>query len=276
MADRGRLVVCATPIGNLGDISDRLRRTLAGADVIYAEDTRRTAKLLAHIGVSVPLRSLFVGNETERTAELLADLASGRIVALVTDAGTPLVSDPGVEAVRGARLAGHEVTVVPGPSAVTAALALAGFGGDRFVFEGFLPRRGQERRRRLESIAIEDRPVVLFVSPHRVGSDLTDLAEAIGEEREICLLREMTKIHEEVWAGSLGEARHRWTEARGELTVVIGPAAATKPDLGEAVEEARVMVAGGVPPSEAARRVASSRGVSRRALYQALLDQGRS
>ena len=149
MADGGRLYVCATPIGNLGDVSDRLREVLQTADVVYAEDTRRTATLLRHVGASPSMRSLFVGNEKSRTADLLASLDQGLTVAMVTDAGMPTVSDPGSDVIRLARQAGHLVTVVPGPSAVVAAVALAGFGGDRFVFEGFLPRKGKERSERL-------------------------------------------------------------------------------------------------------------------------------
>ncbi|MGH3650150.1 MAG: 16S rRNA (cytidine(1402)-2'-O)-methyltransferase, partial [Acidimicrobiia bacterium] len=140
----GRLLVCATPIGNLGDISDRLRDALSSADIIYAEDTRRTGKLLRHLVISVPIVSLFTGNEQARTAQLLEAVKAGETVALVTDAGMPAVSDPGAAAVRAVRDAGHPVSVIPGPSAVTTALALSGFGGGRFVFEGFLPRKGSE------------------------------------------------------------------------------------------------------------------------------------
>ena len=152
MAEGGRLYVCGTPIGNLGDVSDRLREVLQTADVVYAEDTRRTAILLRHVGASPSMRSLFVGNEKSRTADLLASLDQGLAVAMVTDAGMPTVSDPGSDVIRLARQAGHLVTVVPGPSAVVAAVALAGFGGDRFVFEGFLPRKGKERSERLRRI----------------------------------------------------------------------------------------------------------------------------
>jgi len=279
MADGGRLYVCATPIGNLGDVSDRLRDVLKTADVVYAEDTRRTATLLRHVGASPPVRSLFVGNEKRRTADLLASLDQGLTVAMVTDAGMPTVSDPGSDVVRLARQAGHLVTVVPGPSAVVAAVALAGFGGDRFVFEGFLPRKGKERSERLHRIGGEDRPVILFVSPHRLVADLESVAEATGPEREIAITREMTKLHEEVWSGPVGQAIEEWSdrEVKGELTVVVAPGALEAPSLDAALAEARGLVEGGAAPSEAARRVATATGVSRREIYQVLIgDQERS
>ena len=279
MAENGRLLICATPIGNLGDVSDRLRESLREANLVFAEDTRRTATLLRHIGATPKVRSLFVGNETTRTRELLAALDEGLIVALVTDAGMPTVSDPGSEAVRQARDAGYHVTAIPGPSAVTTAVALAGFGGDRFVFEGFLPRRGRERSDRVASIGREDRPVVLFVSPHRLGGDLEAIRDVTGPDREIAITRELTKLHEEVWAGSIGQAIEHWSEreAKGEFTLVIAPSPFEKPSLDSAVNEARDIVASGGAPSEAARRVALATGVARRAIYEALIgDQDRS
>jgi 16S rRNA (cytidine1402-2'-O)-methyltransferase len=273
MAEGGRLLVCATPIGNLGDVSDRLREVLQTADVVYAEDTRRTATLLRHVGASPPVRSLFVGNEKKRTADLLGALDQGLMVALVTDAGMPTVSDPGSDVVRLAREAGHLVTVVPGPSAVVASVALAGFGGDRFGFEGFLPRKGKERSARLARIGDEDRAVVLFVSPHRLVADLESIAGATGPEREIVITREMTKLHEEVWSGSVGQAIEEWSdrEVKGELTVVVAPGPSETPSLDSAVSEARGLVEGGVSPSEAVRRVAVATGVSRREIYQVLI-----
>ena len=279
MADGGRLYVCATPIGNLGDVSDRLREVLQTADVVYAEDTRRTATLLRHVGASPSVRSLFVGNEKSRTADLLASLDQGLTVAMVTDAGMPTVSDPGSDVIRLARQAGHLVTVVPGPSAVVAAVALAGFGGDRFVFEGFLPRKGKDRSERLRRIGGEDRPVILFVSPHRLVADLESIAAATGPEREIVITREMTKLHEEIWTGPVGKAIEEWSErqVKGELTVVIAPGPLEAPSLDSALVEARGLVEGGAAPSEAARRVATATGVSRREIYQVLIgDQERS
>ena len=278
MADVGRLYVCGTPIGNLGDVSDRLREVLQTADVVYAEDTRRTATLLRHVGASPSVRSLFVGNEKSRTAELLASLDQGLAVAMVTDAGMPTVSDPGSDVIRLARQAGHLVTVVPGPSAVVAAVALAGFGGDRFVFEGFLPRKGKERSERLSRIGGEDRPVILFVSPHRLVADLESIAAATGPEREIVITREMTKLHEEVWSGSVAQAIEEWSDrdVKGEVTVVIAPGPLDAPSFDAALVEARGLVEGGAAPSEAARRVATETGVSRREIYEVLIGDQRS
>lgn len=274
----GKLFVCATPIGNLNDVSERLRATLGSADVVYAEDTRRTATLLQHVGASPRVRSYFAGNEARRTEELIGEVRSGKVVALVTDAGMPSVSDPGARAVAAAHDQGLEVTVVPGPSAVSAAVAVSGFGGDRFVFEGFLPRKGGERAARIAEIAAEQRPVVLFASPNRFGGDLADLAEIAGPERRVAVVRELSKLHEEVWVGSLGEATERWRgEVKGEVTLVVEGAAPGQASLEEALRQARSLMEGGETLSEAARTVSGSLGLSRRRLYEALLeDQGRS
>lgn len=269
----GRLYVCATPIGNLGDVTQRLREVLSDVDIVYAEDTRRTGKLLQHLGVSPRVKSLFIGNERERTAQLLADLAGGGSVALVSDAGMPTISDPGKEAVRLAREQGYPVTVIPGASAVTAALAVSGFTGDRFVFEGFLPRKGRERTTRLEALASEDRVVVLFASPHRVGSDLADLRDALGEERLVSVARELTKLHEEIWTGSLAAAASRFSgETRGEFTLVLGPVAPGEPATEDGIRLGRALVGEGATTSEAARRAAAETGISRRLIYEALLS----
>lgn len=274
----GRLVVCATPIGNLGDISDRLRNAFASADVVFAEDTRRTGKLVSHLGIAVPLISLFAGNEKSRTSQVVERVSSGETVVLVSDAGMPTVSDPGADAVQAVLAAGGAVTVVPGPSAVTTALALSGFGGERFVFEGFLPRKGVERTERLEAIAAEARPVVLFVSPQRLPADMEALAQACGPDRQAAVTRELTKLHEEVWVGTLGAAVERWAEpAKGEITLVLGPKGVEAPSIDEALAQARSKVAEGMSVSEAARTVASATGVSRRQIYQSLVeDQGNS
>ncbi len=274
MIDAG-LVVCATPIGNLGDTSDRLRSALGAADIIYCEDTRRTRKLLSHLGLSTPTRSLFVGNERSRTEELLRDLADGRVVALVSDAGMPTVSDPGSLAIQSARAEGYPIHVVPGPSAVTAALALAGYGADRFVFEGFLPRKGAERVVRLAAIARDPRVTVVFASPNRIAADLADLA-ADQADRPVTILRELTKLHEDSWSGPLaGAAEHfAGTEVKGEITVVLGPGSEERVDTGEAVEMARRLVADGETISRAARTVAELTGASRRDVYNELIGQG--
>ena len=267
------LYVCATPIGNLGDVSTRLSETLRSVDVVYAEDTRRTAKLLAHLDATPRVRSMFVGNERARTEQLLTDLNEGRSVALVTDAGLPGVSDPGAAAVRAANESGVSVSVIPGPSAVTSALAASGFGGGRFVFEGLLPRKGKERDDRLRAIGKDERPTVLFIAPHRASSDLADLRDVVGEHRRACVARELTKLHEEIWFGTLGDAASRWeTDARGEFTVVIEPAEAKAPSVQRAVELARELVASGDSVSDAAKQAAQQTGVRRRVIYETLLD----
>lgn len=269
-------MVCATPIGNLDDSSDRLRYSLREADVVYAEDTRRTGKLLRHLGATPPVRSLFEGNEAKRTDELIADLRAGKTVALVSDAGMPTVSDPGARAVARAHEEGLTVTVVPGPSAVTSAITLAGFGGDRFVFEGFLPRRGEARARRLAEIARDERPVVLFASPNRLIDDLRDLEAHLGDQRRVAITRELTKLHEEVWVGAIPDAVARWGgEIKGEVTLVVEGGPPIELSESQAVALARSMIAEGHALSEAARRAAEETGVPRRSIYQVLLsDQG--
>ena len=272
---KGTLIVCATPIGNLEDVSPRLRSTLEAADVVFAEDTRRTGKLMERLGIRAELRSFFVGNEQQRLGELRERLRRGETVALVSDAGMPAVSDPGVGAVRLANEVGATVSVVPGPSAVTSALAVAGLGGDRFVFEGFLPRGAGERVRRIEAIAADDRPTVVFSPPTRVAQDLRELADHVGAGRPVVVARELTKLHEEVWRGTLGDAAGHWADVvqpRGEFTLVIAPAAHEPPDMAGALASVDERVAAGVRLSEAVRQVAEATDVSRRILYEAALE----
>jgi 16S rRNA (cytidine1402-2'-O)-methyltransferase len=265
----GRLILCATPIGNLGDASPRLAEALAQADIVYAEDTRRTRKLASSLGVECELRSYFAGNEEARSQEMASHLAAGRQVALVTDAGTPAVADPGVSAVQAAITVGAVVTVIPGPSAVTTALAASGFGADRFVFEGFLPRKGKQRRRRLEDLGSEERTVVLFVAPKRALRDLSDLASALGADRSVVVARELTKLHEQVWRGTVTDAAREFAEPKGEITLVIAPGTPREPDWQAAIAEVRSRVTSGTSHRDAARDVAAERGLPRRRLYEA-------
>ncbi len=269
----GKLILCGTPIGNLSDTSERLRIALAEADLIYAEDTRRAATLLRALGVRTAARSYFVGNEARRSEELVSRLVAGETIALITDAGMPSIADPGLSAVQAALQAEAEVTVVPGPSAVTAALAVSGLPAERFVFEGFLPRKGKERSQRIREIAAERRTVVLFSAKSRVASDLTDLADEVGSDREVVVTRELTKVFEEVWRGTLGAASGHWAaqQARGEFTLVVSGAAEEPADLDRVAAEAQSAIESGESMADAVRRTASESGVSRRELYEAVL-----
>ena len=263
----GLLILCATPIGNLGDAPPRLKEAIAGADIVYAEDTRRSSKLLEALGVEQTLRSYFAGNEAARSSELAGHLAEGATVVLLTDAGTPSISDPGLSAVHAAVTVGAGVTVVPGPSAVTAALAVSGLPSERFVFEGFLPRKGGVRSTRLAALATEARTLVLFAAKGKVARDLRDLADVLGAGRTVVVARELTKLHEEVWRGTLGEAALRWSETvapRGEFTLVISGAVETEPEPDDLLEAVADLESAGVSRSEAVRKVAGLRGVSRR------------
>lgn len=270
----GLLILCATPIGNLGDAPPRLKEAIAGADIVYAEDTRRSSKLLEALGVEQTLRSYFAGNEAARSSELAGHLAEGATVVLLTDAGTPSISDPGLSAVHAAVTVGAGVTVVPGPSAVTAALAVSGLPSERFVFEGFLPRKGGVRSTRLAALATEARTLVLFAAKGKVARDLRDLADVLGAGRTVVVARELTKLHEEVWRGTLGEAALRWSETvapRGEFTLVISGAVETEPEPDDLLEAVADLESAGVSRSEAVREVAGLQGVSRRELYEKVI-----
>jgi 16S rRNA (cytidine1402-2'-O)-methyltransferase len=267
----GVLVLVGTPIGNLGDLSPRAVDELRRADVIACEDTRRTGKLLAHAGVKA--RSMLVVNdhtEADRAGEVLARLARGERVALVTDAGMPGVSDPGERLVRAVVDGGYHVEVVPGPSAPVAALAASGLPTGRFVFEGFLPRKGSLRTRRLHGLGTERRTVVLFESPHRLERTLADLAASFGPDRRVALARELTKLHEEIWRGTLAEAvdRSDLVEPRGEYVVVIDgappPAEPDDDEIGEALSRA---IAAGQTTKDAVAAVSEHLGVAKRRVY---------
>jgi 16S rRNA (cytidine1402-2'-O)-methyltransferase len=235
----GSLVVVGTPIGNLGDLSPRAVAALAGADVVYCEDTRHSRKLLTHASITgVALRSLHRHNEDDRIDEVVRSVHDGMTVALVSDAGMPGVSDPGSQVVGAVAAAGLTVTVVPGPSAVLAALVGSGLPTDRFCFEGFLPRSGRERRSALAAVATEPRTTVLFEAPGRVAVTLQDLSDSCGPARPVCVARELTKLHEEFWRGTLAEAV-AWSGAhqvRGEVVVVLaGAPGIEEPGVGDDV-----------------------------------------
>lgn len=221
--EAGVLYVCATPIGNLEDISVRALRVLREVNLVAAEDTRRTRKLLAHYGIPARLVSYHEHNERSQAPRILEVLLSGESVALVSDAGTPGVSDPGAHLIREAISSGIPVVPIPGPSAVIAALVVSGFCSDEFAFMGFLPRKGRERREALERVAQEKRVVVLYESPYRIARTLSDLAAAVGGERRVAVARELTKVHEEVVRGPLGEvaALFDGRAVKGEVTVVL-------------------------------------------------------
>ena len=271
--ERGTLQVVATPIGNLADLSPRAQQVLGEADVIAAEDTRRTLQLLQSLGISRPLVSLFEHNESQRVPRLLERLAAGQSVALVSDAGTPLLSDPGFELVRAASRAGFAVQAIPGPSAITAALAVAGLPTQRFCFEGFLPARAAERRRALAALAHEPRTLVFFEAPHRIRATLADLAAEFGAQREAVVTRELTKAHESIYRGTLAElgltaARDENFE-RGEITLVVAgatPADAATADPAQLRRTVDILLKE-LPPGRAAAVAAQLTGATRAAAY---------
>lgn len=266
------LVLVGTPIGNLGDLAPRAVEALAGADAICCEDTRRTGRLLQHAGIE--RRPLVVVNdhtEVSAIAGVLERLALGERVAVVTDAGMPGISDPGERLVRAAVQAGHVVEVVPGPSAAVTALVASGLPTGRFAFEGFLPRKGSGRTARLAEVATDRRTTVLYEAPHRLARSLADLAAACGPDRRVAVGRELTKLHEEVWRGTLAGAM-AWVaerEPRGEVVLVLDgappPAAAGAEEI-EAAVQARL--AAGDSPRDAASAVARALGVAKRRAYE--------
>jgi 16S rRNA (cytidine1402-2'-O)-methyltransferase len=282
----GRLFVVATPIGNLEDISLRALRVLREARWVACEDTRQTGKLLRHHGISARMVSYHDHNEQRRSVELVAALERGEDVALVTDAGTPLVSDPGYRLVNAAIERGFRVVPVPGASALLAALAGSGLACEEFVYAGFLPARRGERRRALERLRLETRTIVLFEAPHRIAGSLADAAEILGERRA-AVGRELTKLYEEFRRGGLGElaAHFAASKPRGEMTLVIGPpaepttarggTAATATDKASLSERVNQIVsAEGIPRNAALKRAARERGLSRREAYKLLVSGG--
>ena len=270
-AGPGTLHVVATPIGNLGDLSPRALETLKRVDAICAEDTRHTRQLLAHFGLERPLLALHEHNEGDAAAPLVARLLAGDSLALVSDAGTPLVSDPGFRLVRAARAAGVRVSPVPGPSALVAALSAAGLPSDRFVFEGFLPAKAKARREHLQALAAEPRTMIFYESSHRIEETLADMAMAFGEERPAVVARELTKLFETVLDGGLAGLAQRVREdanqRKGEFVVLVQGA----PEAADAkVAEGRRLYARlceHLPPSTAAKLAADLSGAPRKALY---------
>ncbi|MEM7094780.1 MAG: 16S rRNA (cytidine(1402)-2'-O)-methyltransferase [Actinomycetota bacterium] len=269
-ATAGRLVIVGTPIGNLGDWSPRARQAIVDAALIACEDTRRTGSLLAKHDIANP--GMVVANEhTEGRAieRVLEVLAAGGAVALATDAGMPTISDPGAMIVAAVAEAGYETVVVPGPTAASAALALSGFAGGRWVFEGFLPRKGAERTRRLVALAAEERIIVLYEAPHRIVRTLADLGEHLDASRACVIARELTKLHEATWRGYLGDAAQAVGEPRGEYVVVINeapaPAEVDDDTLLAAIRAARER---GLRTKDAAAEVAAAFGVGRNRVYE--------
>jgi len=269
----GTLFVVATPLGNLGDLSPRAAETLRGVAVVAAEDTRRTRPLLAHIDAHARLLSYHAHSPPSRQDAILDALAAGADVALVTDAGTPTISDPGATLVAAARAAGVPVVVVPGPSAVTAALSGAGLAADRYTFLGFVPRKGADRTRMLAQIAASPVTVVVFEAANRLATLLADLVAAVGGGRLVTVARELTKVHEEFRAGTLDALAGYYAahEPRGEVTVVIAGApipAAEERDEAALQDEARRLLAQGMTRRDAARHLADAFGLSRNAAYE--------
>jgi hypothetical protein len=268
------VILAGTPIGDTASASPRLVQTLQGAQVIAAEDTRRLTDLLHRLQISTSARvvSYFEGNEAARTQELLEALLAGQDVVVVTDAGMPSVSDPGFRLVSAAIEHGVRVTSVPGPTAVTTALAISGMPTDRFCFEGFLPRKRGERRRRLQELVDEPRTTVLYEAPHRVADLLHDAVEVLGAQRHAAICRELTKTYEEVHRGTLAQLRD-WVEqgVRGEITLVLAGAAAQTVSLADAVGMVDEVVADGEKTSRAVAGIAARTGLRRRELYDAFL-----
>jgi len=270
------LYIVATPIGNLEDMTFRAVRILQEADWIAAEDTRHTGKLLQRFQITTPQISYHAHNRTSRLPDLLDRLQDGKTIALVSDAGMPGISDPGYELVSACVEAGILVIPVPGASAVITALSAAGLPTDRFVFEGFLPAKGTERRDRLESLASEPRTLVFYEAPHRVRQTLIDLLNTVGGDRRIVLARELTKLHEEFWRGSVAEAIAHYTsrDPQGEFTILVAGAELTLPMLSESALKAELgtLINQGLSRSQASRQLAQQTNLPRREIYQIALS----
>lgn len=271
----GTLYVVATPIGNLEDMTFRAVRILQQVDMIAAEDTRHTGKLLHHFQITTPQISYHDHNRRGRLPELLERLEQGKTIALVTDAGMPGISDPGYELVKACADRGITVIPIPGASAVVTALSAAGLATDRFVFEGFLPTKGQERQERLEALCNEPRTIVFYEAPHRLRQTLEILSENFGSDRLIVLARELTKLHEQFWRGKLSEALiyYQDREPQGEFTLVVEGYQSPQVQLSESAlkSELQQLINQGLSRSQASRQLAQQTALSRRQLYQIAL-----
>jgi 16S rRNA (cytidine1402-2'-O)-methyltransferase len=270
------LYIVGTPIGNLEDITFRAVRILQNVDLIAAEDTRHTGKLLQHLQVKTPQISYHEHNRTSRIPELLEHLHNGKAIALVSDAGMPGISDPGYELVKACVEAGICVVPIPGASAAITALSAAGLPTDRFVFEGFLPAKGQQRRESLEALETESRTLIFYESPHRLRETLQDLAEVWGSDRQIVLARELTKLYEEFWRGSIEDAiaHYQQREPQGEYTVLVAgkPPSQTQLTQEQLKAELQQLISQGISRSQASRQLAKYTSLNRRQVYQLALS----
>ena len=275
----GTLYLVPTPIGNLGDISRRAAETLEAADFLAAEDTRVTVKLLNHLGLKKPMTAYHRHNCDAAGPAILRRIEAGESCALVTDAGTPAVSDPGEELVALCAAAGVEVISLPGPCALTVALSVSGLPTGRFTFEGFLPLNKKNRRARLEGLAAEERTMIFYEAPHKLRATLEDLGAALGPDRPLTVCRELTKLHEEVLRTTIGEAQARYAaqEPRGEFVLVAAgrPAQEEAPDGDGALARAEELRRAGLPLKQAAAQAAEEFGVKRRELYNQMLERER-
>lgn len=271
----GTLYIVGTPIGNLEDMTFRALSVLKSVDAIAAEDTRHTGRLLQHFQIATPQISYHDHNRRSRHPELIHRLHQGQAIALVTDAGMPGISDPGYELVQACTEAGVLVVPIPGVSAVTTALCAGGLPSDRFVFEGFLPAKGTDRRDRLEALRTESRTVVLYESPHRLRQTLQDLADSLAADRSIVVARELTKLHEQFWRGTLATAiaYYQACDPQGEFTLILAGCVAEKPLLSESALKAELqsLIHQGLSRSQASRQLAQQSSLPRRQIYQLAL-----
>ncbi len=279
MLEKGALYVVGTPIGNLGDFSPRAQAVLGEADFIAAEDTRVTRGLLTHFDIHKPLISYFEHNKVDKGERIMARLQAGETCALVSDAGMPAISDPGETLVASCAQRGIPVYVVPGPTAVISALAISGLPTGRFTFEGFLSVNKRSRREHLQAVEREERTMVFYEAPHKLRKTLIDFAKVFGEDRPIAVVRELTKLHEEVWRTTLGEAaaHYREHEPRGEYVLVVGgaePESVQEPQAGpeEALALARERMEEGLSASEAAKEAAKATGLRKGEIYKLLME----